>query len=88
MTIPSDQIDATLDLLRAAMESKEHVFVEWSPHVERVYVRAYPASSDYSMEAERTELIDWDVRLGSEAEHFGDAPIPALRELTQRVRGL
>lgn len=37
MTTPSDQIAATLDLLRAAMECEQHVFVDWSAHVQQEY---------------------------------------------------
>lgn len=88
MTIPADQIESVCALLRAAMESKEHVFVDWSPHVERVYVKALPASTKYVKGHGREALIDQIVRLGGEAAFHGDDPITELRELTERIRSL
>lgn len=88
MSIPADQIAATLDLLRAAMESKEHVFVDWAAHVETVYVRAFPASIEYGEGHTRLALINESVRLGGEAAHYGTDPLPRLRELAERIRSL
>jgi tRNA/tmRNA/rRNA uracil-C5-methylase (TrmA/RlmC/RlmD family) len=86
--MPTDQIEAACALLRAAMESEQHVFVDWAAHVEKVYVRAFPASTEYSKGHSREALIDETVRLGGEAEYFGTDPLPRLRELAERVRGL
>ena len=70
------------------MESKEHVFVEWCPHVEKVYVRAFPASTEYTKGHGRLALIDETARLGSAAEYFNTDPRPRLRELAERIRSL
>jgi len=72
----------TTKILTAAMASDKHVFVQYSPHCKSLSVYAYPGSTDYTIGASRTRLMDETVYLdwANAAEK--------LAELLEMVEGL
>ena len=66
-------------ILTAAMRSRHHVHVSYSPHVSGLHVTAHPNDTDYQTN-ERTYLIDATVYLDWEGADEKLADVLAMIE--------